>query len=186
MESRRKIDGTNIQIRFNGQSVEIGGRTGKANIPLFLLEKLKEIFTVSNLRKTFPPECVEDMEIPYIEVILYGEGYGAKIQKGGERYIKDGVNFILFDIKIDRWWLKRGVVEQVASDLGIRVVPIVGYMTLPEAEEYVRNGFTSQIAEDPTYEAEGLVLKTDLGLLDRSGQRVLVKIKKRDFENFNN
>lgn len=184
--AEEKIDGTNIQIRFNGQSVEIGGRTEKANIPLFLLKKLKVMFTVSNLRKVFPPECVEDMEIPYIDVILYGEGYGAKIQKGGGRYIKNDINFILFDVKIDRWWLKRDAVEQIASALGIKVVPVIGYMSIPEAEEYVRNGFISQIAEDPTYEAEGLVLKTDLGLLDRSGQRILTKIKTRDFQNLNN
>lgn len=183
--AEEKIDGTNIQIRFNGQSVEIGGRTERANIPPFLLKKLEELFTVQVLRKAFPPECSEDMEVPYIDVVLYGEGYGAKIQKGGGRYIKDGVDFILFDVKVDRWWLKRGTVEQVASELGIKVVPIVGYMTISEAEEYVRNGFVSQIAEDPTYEAEGLVLKTDLGLLDRSGQRIIAKIKTRDFQNIN-
>ena len=28
---------------------------------------------------------------------LFGEGYGVKIQKG-EKYIKDGVDFILFDV----------------------------------------------------------------------------------------
>ena len=59
-------------------------------------------------------------------------------------------------------------------------------MSISEAEEYVRNGFISQIAEDPTFEAEGLVLKTDLGLLDRSGQRLITKIKTRDFQNLNN
>lgn len=183
--AEEKIDGTNIQIRFNGQSVEIGGRTERANIPPFLLKKLEELFTVQVLRKAFPPECPEDMEVPYIDVTLYGEGYGAKIQKGGGRYIKNDVDFILFDVKIGQWWLKRGAVEEVASDLGIKVVPIVGYMTISEAEEYVRNGFYSQIAEDPTYEAEGLVLKTDLGLLDRSGQRIIAKIKTKDFQNLN-
>lgn len=183
--AEEKIDGTNIQIRFDGQSVEIGGRTERANIPPFLLKKLQELFTVQKLRNAFPPDCVEDMEVPYIDVVLYGEGYGAKIQKGGERYIKNGIDFILFDVKIDRWWLKRIVVEQVASDLDIQAVPVVGYMTIPEAEEYVRNGFVSRIAEDPTYEAEGLVLKTDLGLLDRSGQRIITKIKTRDFQNLN-
>lgn len=184
--AEEKIDGTNIQIRFDGLHVEIGGRTEKANIPLFLLKKLEEIFTVQKLRKVFPPECIEDMEVPYIDLVLYGEGYGAKIQKGGGRYIKDGVSFILFDVRIDRWWLKRDAVEQIASELNIKVVPVIGYMTIPEAEEYVRKGFTSKIAEDSTYEAEGLVLKTDLGLLDRSGQRLIAKIKTRDFQNINN
>ena len=80
---------------------------------------------------------------------------GMKIQKGGGRYIKDEVSFILLDVKIDKWWLRR--------------------------PEYVSNGYKSLIAEDTTYDAEGLVLKTDLGLLDRSGQRIIAKIKARDF-----
>lgn len=184
--AEEKIDGTNIQIRFNGQSVEIGGRTVNANIPTFLLNKLQEIFTAAKLQSCFPPESEEKSKLYYTNVILYGEGYGAKIQKGGGRYIKNDINFILFDVRIDRWWLKRGAVEQIASALGIKVVPVIGYMSIPEAEEYVRNGFISQIAEDPTFEAEGLVLKTDLGLLDRGGQRIIAKIKTRDFQNINN
>lgn len=184
--AEEKIDGTNIQIRFNGQSVEIGGRTVNANIPTFLLNKLQEIFTAAKLQSCFPPESEEKSKLYYTNVILYGEGYGAKIQKGGGRYIKNDINFILFDVRIDRWWLKRDAVEQIASALGIKVVPVIGYMSISEAEEYVRNGFISQIAEDPTFEAEGLVLKTDLGLLDRSGQRIITKIKTRDFQNLNN
>lgn len=184
--AEEKIDGTNIQIRFNGQSVEIGGRTVNANIPTFLLNKLQEIFTAAKLQSCFPPESEEKSKLYYTNVILYGEGYGAKIQKGGGRYIKNDINFILFDVRIDRWWLKRDAVEQIASALGIKVVPVIGYMSISEAEEYVRNGFISQIAEDPTFEAEGLVLKTDLGLLDRSGQRLITKIKTRDFQNLNN
>ena len=82
---------------------------------------------------------------------------GMKIQKGGGRYIKDEVSFILFDVKIDKWWLRRPDIEEIA------------------------NGYKSLIAEDTTYDAEGLVLKTDLGLLDRSGQRIIAKIKARDF-----
>ena len=95
---------------------------------------------------------------------------GMKIQKGGGRYIKDEVSFILFDVKIDKWWLRRPDIEEIAGDLAIE-----------EAIEYVSNGYKSLIAEDTTYDAEGLVLKTDLGLLDRSGQRIIAKIKARDF-----
>ena len=106
---------------------------------------------------------------------------GMKIQKGGGRYIKDEVSFILFDVKIDKWWLRRPDIEEIAGDLAIKVVPVIGYMTFEEAIEYVSNGYKSLIAEDTTYDAEGLVLKTDLGLLDRSGQRIIAKIKARDF-----
>ena len=42
---------------------------------------------------------------------------GMKIQKGGGRYIKDEVSFILFDVKIDKWWLRRPDIEEIAGDL---------------------------------------------------------------------
>ena len=83
--------------------------------------------------------------------------------------------------KNDQWWLRRPDIEEIAGDLAIKVVPVIGYMTFEEAIEYVSNGYKSLIAEDTTYDAEGLVLKTDLGLLDRSGQRIIAKIKARDF-----
>ena len=47
---------------------------------------------------------------------------GMKIQKGGGRYIKDEVSFILFDVKIDKWWLRRPDIEEIAGDLAIKVM----------------------------------------------------------------
>jgi hypothetical protein len=115
---------------------------------------------------------------------LFGEGYGAKIQKGGN-YIKDDVNFILFDVLVNgKWWLKRSALEQIAKDLNIEIVPLIGYMTIPEAIEYVKKGFKSTIAENKEYNAEGLVLKPTCGLLDRSGKRIITKIKTCDFQKF--
>ena len=183
--AEEKIDGTNIHVRFNGVRVEFGGRTTKANIPPHLLRKLEELFTLEKMRTAFPPKNEDDFDTPYINISLYGEGYGAKIQKGGGRYIKDGVNFILFDVKIDDWWLKRHNVEDIAGKLGIKCVPIIGYMTFEEATDYVRKGFKSLVAEDKTYNAEGLVLKTDLELLDRRGFRIMAKIKSKDFSTNN-
>lgn len=113
-------------------------------------------------------------------IVLYGEGYGEKIQSGG-RYVRGGADFILFDIRVGDWWLLRDKVESIADALGIKAVPFMGYMTIPEAIEYVRRGFTSQIAADPTLPAEGLVLKTPMGLLDRTGHRIVAKVKTVDF-----
>ena len=74
--------------------VRFGGRTDNAQIPGHLLERLNQLFNKENLAQAFYIE-------PDIEqtIILYGEGYGTKIQKGGN-YIKDGVDFILFDVKV--------------------------------------------------------------------------------------
>ena len=103
-----------------------------------------------------------------------------KIQSGW-RYTKGGADFILFDVRVGDWWLLRDKVESIADALGIKAVPLVGYMTIPEAIEFVRRGFTSMIAADPTLPAEGLVLKTPVGLLDRTGHRIVAKVKTVDF-----
>lgn len=60
----------------------------------------------------------------------------------------------------------------------------MGYMTIPEAIEYVKKGFKSTIAENKDYDAEGLVLKTPCGLLKRDGERLITKIKTVDFRKY--
>ena len=183
-ECTEKIDGTNIRIELyfytndlgeRKVNVEYKGRTDKANIPEHLLNKLKKLFDSANWLEVF--------DIDEGIVVLYGEGYGAKIQEGGN-YISSGVDFILFDVKVDKWWLQRDAVEDIANKLNIKVVPLIGYMTIPEAVEYVKRGFKSTIAENKDYDAEGLVLKTPTGLLRRNGERLVTKIKTVDFRKY--
>ncbi len=182
-EATEKVDGTNIRIIITppateGASVgvEFRGRTDAAQIPGHLLKRLEELFPVDKMTEQFNP-AVRPMKDT---IVLYGEGYGEKIQSGG-RYTKGGADFILFDIRVGDWWLLRDKVEGIADALSIKVVPLVGYMTIPEAIEHVRRGFTSMIAADPTLPAEGLVLKTPMGLLDRTGHRIVAKVKTVDF-----
>lgn len=167
-----KIDGTNIRVIWDGFNLTFKGRTDRAEIPAHLVLKLQELFT---------PELMTMYFEGATNVCLYGEGYGKKIQSG-DYYISDGVNFILFDIKVGRTWLKREDIESIADSLGIGVVPIVGVMTLPEAIEFVRAGFDSFIAEKSGSPAEGLIAKPKVELQDRLGGRVICKIKHRDFK----
>jgi hypothetical protein len=59
-------------------------------------------------------------------------------------------------------------------------------MTIDEAIEKVREGFVSEISEDRTFMAEGLVLSSPLGLKNRRGERLIVKIKYMDFVKYRN
>jgi hypothetical protein len=122
--------------------------------------------------------------IPNIYTI-YGEGYGAGIQKGGN-YIKDGNEFIVFDVKVNDVYLKTDARDEIATKLGAPIVPLISYFTLDEAIDYVRKGFKSTIAENKDYMAEGLVLRTDLGLCNRMGKRLIVKVKYEDFQKYRN
>lgn len=184
-ECTEKIDGTNIRIELDFYvyddgvrevNVNFKGRTDEANIPKHLYRRLEELFNNVNWLEIFDITSTTS-------ITLYGEGYGTKIQKGGN-YISSGVDFILFDVKVDKWWLQRDAVEDVANKLNIKIVPLIGYMTIPEAIEYVKKGFKSTIAENKDYDAEGLVLKTTTGLLRRNGERLITKIKTVDFRKY--
>lgn len=185
-ECTEKIDGTNIRIELassgnseDGIIMSFKGRADKAIIPEHLLTKLNWLFDREHLMEALN---ITD-ETQNCNITLYGEGYGAKIQKGGN-YISNDVNFILFDVKIDKWWLDRESIKDIANKLGINAVPLMGYMTIPEAIEYVKKGFKSTIAENKDYDAEGLVLKAPCGLLKRDGERLITKIKTVDFRKY--
>ena len=168
-EWTEKIDGTNVRVGFGNGVVSFGGRTDNAQMPTFLLSRLQELFTPQVLEIAFPD---------YTDVVLFGEGYGAKIQKGGGNYIPNGVDFILFDVNVGEWWLKREDVADVAHKLAIRVVPTIGVGTLSMAVVTVQDGFDSQFG---SFLAEGIVLRPCVELQTRSGHRIITKMKHKDF-----
>jgi len=171
-----KIDGTNIRVMWHGimpnaETLTFRGRSDKAQIPPFLLDRLQAIFHKDRFSEVFEEPA---------NVCLYGEGYGARIQKSGGNYIPDGVDFILFDVKVEDWWLERENIEDIAAKFGVDVVPIIDRGCLEDAVERVRHGFGSTIAYNDI-NAEGLVMKPKMELMTRSGNRIITKIKYKDF-----
>lgn len=168
-----KVDGTNIRVMVSplgDGSCKFGGKTDAAMIPAFLVDRLEGRFhTVDQhvrLAELFPEGGC-----------LYGEGYGAKIQKGGGNYRADQ-DFVLFDVKVGDWWLQRGAVEEIAVQLGLDVVPVIGRGDLYEMVEKTRVGFNSLWGE---FIAEGIVARPATELKTRSGHRIITKIKHKDF-----
>ena len=164
-----KIDGTNIRVQWSPEDgVRFGGRTENAQIPAFLVSVLQDLFGVEKMLKAYPETSM----------CLYGEGYGARIQKGGGNYISDGVSFILFDVHCGDVWLQWSDVVDVASTLDIDVVPVVGQGGPVDAIDMTRGGFASRIG---TAQAEGLVMRPLVDLQNRRGDRVIAKVKTKDF-----
>lgn len=75
-------------------------------------------------------------------------------------------DFILFDCKIDEWWLLRENIEDIADKLSIGIVPLLGKGNLLEAVEFCKAGFKSTIAQNKDYDAEGLVMKPKIDLFN--------------------
>ena len=168
-----KIDGTNIRIHWDGHNVEIGGRTDRAQIPKHLMDYLSATFLT--------PEVEELFEQTYGEkdVMLFGEGYGAKIQNGGD--YRSDVSFILFDVLIGDNWQSREWVEATAKMFNVDVVPIVLEGTIGDGIDYVMQHNNSTIGNAIM---EGVVGRPKVEMKDRLGNRIIVKIKWKDFKNF--
>lgn len=168
-----KVDGTNIRVGWDGHAVEFGGRTDNAQIPAPLVQELRLLFPEELFEQTFQDK----------PVTLYGEGYGPKIQKVGHLYA-DKPSFALFDVQGEsRIWFNREAVHAVAETMGLNVAPQLPDYTLQDAMDVVTEGFYSYFAGEgnPSFCAEGVVGTAPLGLLNRQGQRIQVKVKHVDF-----
>jgi RNA ligase-like protein len=178
-EFTEKVDGTNVRLHYDGSPTFRGnehayvyGRTDRAQLPPALLRRLVDVLRAAPLEDTFGVG-------PDVDVTLYGEGYGQNIQSAGRHYLADRVDFVLFDVKVDRWWLSRDSVADVGTKLGFEIVPVLGRGTLDDMVAYARTGFQSTRWSGVT--AEGIVARPTVDLFDRAGQRIVAKIKYRDF-----
>lgn len=178
-----KVDGTNIRVMYTPvcnlvlregdvvgpAKVEFRGRTDAAQIPGDLITVLAKLFPVEKFTSQF--------QTP---VVLYGEGYGAGIQKVGKLYRPDK-SFVLFDVLVDgKWWLNTQQVRDVAKSLGCDVVPYLGRFSLDQIIEEVRNGVSSRLND--VCPSEGIVARPIETLFDSRHERVILKLKTKDFQ----
>lgn len=168
-----KCDGISMRAYWDGHTVTFGGRTDRAQIPAPLLDRMNELFGGEANAQLFEQKFGET------EVILFGEGYGPKIQNGGG--YRNDVDFIIFDAMIAGNYQPRSSVEDIAQYFGIDVVPIVLEGTIAEGVDYVLHNRKSLIARNGAL-IEGLVGRPKIELRDRVGKRLICKIKFKDFE----
>ena len=169
-----KVDGTNIRAKAvfyedGRKEIQFGGRTDAAQIPATLIAALQSLLPFDKFATAFEGHDL-------VPIVLYGEGYGAKIQNGGN-YRQDQ-SFILFDVMVGDWWLQRDAVEEIAVKLGVDIVPIIGKGTLHDAIKIVRDGLKSTWGN---FISEGIVMRPAVELKTRKGDRLIGKIKHRDF-----
>jgi RNA ligase-like protein len=178
-----KIHGTNVRVILEDGQVRIGGKTDDAAMPLFLLDAIKGLL---------PAETVVGAFAEGAYAVLYGEGYGPKIQKGGGSYRSDP-SFRLFDVMVwgddgrggeKWWWLNWPSVVDIATKLAIETVPVLARSAnLEEALSFVERPSTVALAEnDPVgqHPQEGIVARTEPLLFTRRGRRLIWKLKARD------
>ncbi len=164
-EFTEKLDGMNIRIERNEAGVDWAGRTERAEIPKNLQERLLQIGD----RMLFGDAITGP-------IVLYGEGFGAGIQKGGDYGEQD---FALFDAMAgEDTWLHREDVIAIAKGLEIPYAGTLCWGTLEQAVGMAEAGFDSMFG---SAKAEGLVMRPPVDLFNRFGERVIAKIKTKDF-----
>lgn len=122
-----------------------------------------------------------------VPVYIYGEYFGAGVQKCGGRY-SDKNDFRVFDIDVQGWWIPRELRDKYCEELGLKQVPFLGYHTFLEFEDMVKRGFKTTIdgVKDDTLMAEGIVARPAIPIRDSRGNRIIVKIKSCDYNAYDN
>ena len=164
-----KIDGMNIRVQWDPESSELllCGRGDNSQIPTPLIAHMREAFPIARLHVAYP-------DFP---LTFYGEGYGGSIQKAGKTY-GGQQRFILFDVLVGDSWLERDNLVDVAEKMKLEVVPATFYGSIADARALVQGGLASKLGD---FEAEGLVGTPIENLFNRYGERIITKIKAKDF-----
>lgn len=164
-----KIDGMNIRVFVDGDRIEIKGRTEHALLPPKLLQYFEGLkpFLLNN--PIYPH--------PYI---LFGEGFGAGIQKGGI-YRKD-VAFCLFDVYTNRW-STREEVYAIAERFGLDRPHDFGLMTELEILNFVESQPSGKY-NDKGYPMEGVMCRSEplMRCNTYSAHPIQWKLKAKDFQ----
>lgn len=110
-------------------------------------------------------------------VTIYGEAYGGS-QQGMSYVYGKNLMFIVFDVQVGDRWLAVPDMEQVATGLGLEVVPFVVIPCTLDALDAARDAPSEVAARRGTgadKQREGVVLRPLIELTKNNGERVIAK-----------
>lgn len=168
-----KIDGTNMRIHWDGHKLQYAGRTDNAEFSQEQNEYIKQYLANEDFEQVFEQKFADKV------VTVYGELYGNKIQNSGLYTDGKGLGFKVFDIEICDIFLTYQKMFVLALELGYEYVPYVFSGTIEDGIKYVETHDNSIFSKA---KLEGIVGKPLGDFRDRLGNRIVVKIKKKDLE----
>lgn len=133
---------------------------------------------LQKFRETFP-ESVD----PTLNVTVYGEAYGGKMQGMKDTYGPD-LRFIVFEVKVMDTWLDVPNAEDVAKKLGLEFVPYWRVSSDQGTLDKIRD-MPSEVAlrrgiTEPRI-MEGIVLRPPFEVKTNNGSRLIAKYKRPEF-----
>ena len=176
--TKRKVDGENIRIYWDGEQALWNGKTNKFNCNADFQQYMND---------TFIEEIFEERFGHDKEVYIYGEKMGPKTQ--GNELGLDKDELVIFDVEINGTFVKPDVVDYIARYFNARTVgdfmnesgnrstgraaEYYGLFTLDECIDRVVNG--------EYQDWEGIVCSPVTNIKDHNGHRIIVKIKNKDY-----
>lgn len=164
-----KIHGTSAHVRWKDNVIHFfsGGECNQKFSNLFNIPELKEKFRVIGLDS----------------FVIYGEAYGGK-QQGMRVTYGENLKFVVFDVRIDDYWLDMFSADKFASGLGFEFIWYTRCCTdIAEldrwrdvcSEQAIRNDIGSD------KRMEGIVIRPIIEVTKNNGKRIIAKHKRADF-----
>ena len=171
-----KIDGMNVRVIFtveadNSIKIELKGRNEDSMIPSALVNHMETKVMNHAMKILEFMNCKGKM-------VMFGEGYGPKIQSGGN--YRDDIGFILFDVWGGHRWSSRGEVAALAHLLDLPMPFDYGMMTEQEIINLVAGKPLSPTAIRPM-QFEGVICRSEPLLRNNyTGDPLVFKFKCKD------
>lgn len=164
--ARRKFDGANIRIQWDGEQALWNGKTNNFMCKSSLTEYMNN---------TFIEEIFEEKFGRDLTVTIFGEHMGPKLQGNELGLTKDEV--IIYDVNFNGFWQPPNVVNDVAEYFGVSscyaysVGVIVASLT-----DLIR-----RVANGEYADWEGLVATPAFECRSQKDDRIITKIKNKDY-----
>lgn len=165
----RKIDGANLRVQWNGEQALWNGKSDKFQCSADLTDYMNRTFLEEIFEEKFGRDKV---------VTLFGEHMGPKVQ--GNELGLERDEFVLYDANVNGTWLSGESIVEIAEYFNIRTV----YDFMPNEVKPTRSlrELIIDCAGGAFSEWEGIVATPLIEMRDQAGNRVIVKIKNRDYQ----
>jgi len=162
---KRKLNGENLRVKWDGNRVVWNGKTNAYQASKKLTNYMKETFVEEIFEERFGRDKT---------VLLFGEHMGEKVQ--GNELGLEKPEFVLFDVKIGEFWLEPEDVEEVAKYFWLRT-----YKDFGDTGQDTLINLISRTAIGDFKEWERIVATPKIRCLQPNGERVICKIKNKDY-----
>lgn len=165
---RRKLDGSNMRVQWNGEQALWNGKSNAYQCGSDITEYMNNVFQEEIFEEKFGRDK---------NVVIFGEIMGPKVQTNELKL--DSPSFIVFDVNINGTWLYPGDVCSIADYFGLNTC--YTYMDGGLGHSDTLENLIKRVAGGEFKDWEGIVAHPLVELRDQGGHRVIVKIKNRDY-----